>query len=431
MNNCELPTSVSFPGSPAISSAGVVYVVDSSYSLYALDFSVGGPPLWKASCSGCDFRASVSAPAVHNLLQLVLYSAGPAGVIAVNSSGSRVWTFVPSPVGTVSCDTVPAINQLGTQVFFGCDDAKLYCLNATLGALLWSYLAGGVIASSAAISRDGALVFFSSAANNFVALNTQTGRQAWLPVALSPSPVTTAPVVGADAIIVALGDGTVFAANNTAVGSVNRSMSLGDTVTATPTLGNGTVFIATDGGIVVGLCVATGAIRWSVTLNDTISAPSVLVPSGVLLVPSASEPLLYAIRGTIPKPSAVATATTTVTATASSTASGSATASATASASATTTAINSTTQSCTATVSPNATSGSGNSNNGNGVSIDAPTAIILSALLPVIAIVMLFGVALSRGTLRFGDRSGQQQQKNVGANSGGVVSVGDWSGRAA
>jgi hypothetical protein len=125
INNYFMPGGISFPGSPAVAPWGTVYVVGSNFNLFALDFAVGGSPLWTYATSG---TGTVTAPAVHNSLRAVFYSIG-SSVLCINETGTRVWVWTP-PItpGGVTCSTTPAIDTAGTRVFVGCDDYSVYAL---------------------------------------------------------------------------------------------------------------------------------------------------------------------------------------------------------------------------------------------------------------------------------------------------------------
>ena len=434
INNYFMPGGISFPGSPAVAPWGTVYVVGSNFNLFALDFAVGGSPLWTYATSG---TGTVTAPAVHNSLRAVFYSIG-SSVLCINETGTRVWVWTP-PItpGGVTCSTTPAIDTAGTRVFVGCDDYSVYALNATTGVFLWSRLMTNIVSASPAVSADGTLVFVSSNANNLQALWSDTGALAWIPVSISQSAVTAAPAVASNAVIVATNDGTLFAANNTFPGSVKWSTVLpgGVTVTAPVTLdSNGTAFVVasvgSNLGYIFGVDVETGRLLWTLTVGEPLTKAAVLLPSGVLVIPSQFYSAIYVVRGFS------ATATPTASGTASATASASATRTMTststwssgASPTSTSTGSMSLTSSSTptstasATASTNATSGGGggggSGDGSNILALDATSTIALSASVPVAIILVLGALAWSRGLLQFGGGSGAQEWKGAGTGAG-------------
>ena len=61
-------------------------------------------------------------------------------------------------------------------VYIGSFDHNVYALNASTGALLWSYATGDVVTSSPAVANG--VVYVGSQDNNLYALNASTGGQA-------------------------------------------------------------------------------------------------------------------------------------------------------------------------------------------------------------------------------------------------------------
>ena len=301
VNNYDVPTGVSFPGSPAVAPWGVVFIVASDFSLLALDFQVGGSPLWRYSpVVTSRLSYTVKPPTVHGANRAVYYSAASVGIVAVDAdTGARLWSFSPGVDPTTSlpyaCSTSPALDAAGARIFFGCDDYGVYGLNASTGGQLWVRPCANVVQASPAVSEDGALVFTSSDANNLLALDAVTGLDAWLGVSVANAAVSAAPVIAAGVGVLAVTrDGTLFAANGSAPLSVVWQTQLRDTangssvvVGAALTLGsNGTVFVACEGGQLFGVRVADGAVQWMLNLGEPLYAPPILTPTNLLLLPN-------------------------------------------------------------------------------------------------------------------------------------------------
>ena len=62
-------------------------------------------------------------------------------------------------------------------VYVGSEDNNVYALNASTGALLWSYTTGGIVVSMPAVANG--VVYITSADNNLYALNATTGTVVW------------------------------------------------------------------------------------------------------------------------------------------------------------------------------------------------------------------------------------------------------------
>ena len=62
-------------------------------------------------------------------------------------------------------------------VYVGSDDNNVYALNASTGALLWSYTTGSTVVSSPAVANG--VVYVGSSDDNVYALNASTGALLW------------------------------------------------------------------------------------------------------------------------------------------------------------------------------------------------------------------------------------------------------------
>lgn len=69
----------------------------------------------------------------------------------------------------------PALS--GGTLFIGCDDDKLYALDAASGAVKWSFKTGGPVASSPAVGEG--LVYAGSYDGNFYAIDAASGQERW------------------------------------------------------------------------------------------------------------------------------------------------------------------------------------------------------------------------------------------------------------
>src|SRR5262245_28283832 len=81
------------------------------------------------------------------------------------------WTF-DAGKGIVSSPVVG-----GGRVYFGCDDSKLYALDARSGELAWSYATGDVIEAPPLLA--GGKVYVGSSDGWFYALDAASGELAW------------------------------------------------------------------------------------------------------------------------------------------------------------------------------------------------------------------------------------------------------------
>jgi outer membrane protein assembly factor BamB len=83
---------------------------------------------------------------------------------------AKLWNY---PTGTV--DSSPAV--VNGMVYVGSSDGNLYALDASTGALLWSYTTGGLFRSSPTVAKG--VVYVGSWDHNVYALNASTGAKVW------------------------------------------------------------------------------------------------------------------------------------------------------------------------------------------------------------------------------------------------------------
>jgi len=162
--------------------------------------------------------AEYSSPAVANG---VVYAAG-AGMFSLNANDgslrcnvvangmaalnaltcATLWSYTAG--GTVTYSSPAIVNGV---VYFGSDGGSVYALNASNGALLWSYANSGAVQSSPAVAHG--VVYIGSDDNNLYALNASTGTSLWIyPTGGS---VESSPAVANGVVYVGSDDGNVYA----------------------------------------------------------------------------------------------------------------------------------------------------------------------------------------------------------------------------
>jgi len=169
-------------------------------------------------------------------------------------------------------------------VYVGSGDHRVYALDATTGALLWSYTTGGAVDSSPTVA-DGT-VYVGSNDHKIYALNQTTGTLIWN--------YTTEGIVYSSP---ALADGAVFIGSSDRVyaldvttGALIWNYTTGWRVTSSPTVADGIVFIgctsSTRGWIMCALNQTTGALIWSYKTGYRVDSSPALA-DGVVYVGSA------------------------------------------------------------------------------------------------------------------------------------------------
>jgi len=214
--------------SPAAVANGVVYVsvadaLDRSYFVYAANASTGAA-LWSFQRAGSPYadEGPFGSPAVAN------------GVVYIGSDGTNVPGpgFVPIP-------------------------GNLYALNASTGAVLWSYKTGNVGGAPAVANG----IVYAGSVNGLYALNASTGALLWRTSQNAvDSPAVANGVVYFSSFNQNAGADTVYALNaNT--GAVLWSYDVGASAASTPIIVDGVAYFRGGDGLYafsVG-AVSTGA----------------------------------------------------------------------------------------------------------------------------------------------------------------------------
>jgi outer membrane protein assembly factor BamB len=126
---------------------GAVYFDDGYGNVYALN-ATNGAKLWGISLGATS--AMTSTPA---LAKGILYFGSADILNAVNATtGAILWTF---STGNIILSSPAVVNGV---VFFGSADDNVYAVDATTGAKLWSHATGGAIASSPVVANGMVLV---------------------------------------------------------------------------------------------------------------------------------------------------------------------------------------------------------------------------------------------------------------------------------
>ncbi len=239
-------------------------------------WAMNGTIRWRAPTESVDF----SAPAVvdgsvyvgvmgrYNTTTGVTFDP-PYGVLALDEvTGGKLW-FTPTG-GSVAASVVVADGV----VYAPAKDGRVYAINSTSGAILWSV--GGAAGVSSPAYHDGVLYVGGGAygsAGTVEALRVSDQAVLW---SVAPNGPVQASVTYAGGLLVTAtntGQGTVYALD-ASTGTVvwTYTPSPADYIFASPVVADGAVFATSDNGHVFALRAPTGAL-----LNVTVtSSPSVV-----------------------------------------------------------------------------------------------------------------------------------------------------------
>jgi outer membrane protein assembly factor BamB len=242
---------------------GVVYVGmnnGTSENLYALNASTGG-----LRWSNSDFGGFAS-PAVADE---AVYFANGGGMEAVNAStGALLWTYTPGFQINASPAEANGVLYTGSLV-----NAVFYAIDTSTGVPLWTFESGPdrdyAFNSSPAVANG--LVYAASDDGNLYALNASTGALVWG----YPSGAGSTPAVANGVVYV---DG-VYALNAT-TGALLWTSPFG----SFPAVADGVVY-SVGGNDVYALNASTGALLWSYATGGTVSARPAIA-NGVVYIGS-------------------------------------------------------------------------------------------------------------------------------------------------
>jgi len=225
----------------------------------------------------------------------VMYYVAAANLFSIEiaardaASGSVVFdTSIASDANPVR--SAPAVAN--GKFFEGSGDGKLYALDATSGAPLWSFDTGGPVGSSPAFS--GGIVYVGSDSGSLFAIKAATGKKVWsAPFAAA---VASSPAVSGGVVYVGSDDGSVAAFDAATGAPAWKRTFNGRAFRASPAVANGVVFISGDKGAnstLYALDAGTGATKWSFTSGAGMTDAA--VANGVVYVAVGSGNTVYAI----------------------------------------------------------------------------------------------------------------------------------------
>jgi outer membrane protein assembly factor BamB len=177
-------------GSPIIGPDGTVYIGADDGKVYAFDGATG-TIRWAAAVqtTGVDSTAALGADGS-------LYVGAGSGVVALDAAtGHQKWRFETG--GDV--ESSPTLAADGT-LYFGADDARVYALDSSNGALKWyfAFPDGSDTDSSPALGADGT-VYIGSDKGTLYALDGRRGTLLWS--FKSVGEISGAPAIGTDGTV--------------------------------------------------------------------------------------------------------------------------------------------------------------------------------------------------------------------------------------
>ena len=187
------------------------------------------------------------------------------GVVAINvRTGKPLWKQYGMKGLTHAS---PAYSGKQHLVVCGCNDNRLYALDAATGAIIWDFETGAEIKYGAVFDEERGLVIFASLDGGVYVLHAKTGTLYHRFEAQAGFYAT--PILSGDRIIIGSLDKQVYCFN-LATKTTEWTFATNGRVFASPILDGDSVFIGSNDGRLYELDVASGKARAVVQLTERI-----------------------------------------------------------------------------------------------------------------------------------------------------------------
>eukprot|EP00947_MAST-08B_sp_MAST-8B-sp1_P001273 g1273.t1 len=285
----------------------LAFVGSADNKLYAVSTCTRLPP---ATCGGIQDGAGPGTSAVtdtdcgagflYNTSAAAMVCAGPtcaASSVDRNTCCSRCgvtkWEFLAG--GWVASS--PALSTDGATAFVGSSDNKLYAVNTADGTKKWEFLTGGEVRSSPTLSSDGATVFVGSDGDKLYAVNSADGTKKWEFLTLGG--VLSSPALSSDDATVFVGsnDYKLYAVN-TADGTKKWEFLTGYYVRSSPALSSdgATVFVGSSDYKLYAVNTADGTKKWEFLAGGWVFSSPALSTDGATVFVGSNDDKLYAVN---------------------------------------------------------------------------------------------------------------------------------------
>lgn len=261
--------------SPAVGSDGTIYVASADPYLYAVN--PNGTQKWRRTVP-----SRITSSINMNSSGVLYFGCSNGTVCAYGTDGTQKWTY--SIGGSVV--STPAVASDGT-VYVGSQNGGVYALTAA-GALKWKFVPaeGGGFAASPAVGSDGT-IYIGSSLGYFYAIRS-AGTQKWR--AIAGGYVASSAAVTASAVYFGCRDNKLHAVSP-ATGAQLWTYDVGTYIDSSPAAGSdGGVCFASTGGVVYSVN-PSGELRWRYDTGSSVYSSPAVGPAGALFVGAANGTL--------------------------------------------------------------------------------------------------------------------------------------------
>ena len=288
--NWSFDTGMRIVGSPAVSE-GVVVFGSANYNIYGLDAKTG-KELWHLTTN----QAVMGAATIHKGIAYI--GGGDGRMFAIDiKTGEVKWSFDELKNYVL---TRPLVYQ--DKLYFGCWDTHMYALNLADGSLVWKWNNGNgnpklSPASVWPVAANGK-IFITAPDRYFTCLDAETGEQVWRTKEYKVRETVGLSEDGNTVYSKCMWD-TIVAMDATTHEPITRWATHAgfgyEHNPAMPLEKDGTLWISTKNGLLLGMDAKTGAELWRHKIgNSILNTPLPL--SGKECIFTSSEGTITYIR---------------------------------------------------------------------------------------------------------------------------------------
>ncbi len=276
---------VAIYGTPAVA-GDLVYIGGYNGKIYAFD-SGSLQKRWVYPPEG-NLQPIVSGPVVA--LGNVYFGGSDGRVYALKAdTGVEAWE--PFQTGDKIWST-PVID--GETIYVTSFDKKVYALNAVTGEKRWETAEfEGALAAAPIVYNN--TVYFGSFDRYLYAINASDGSLKWKSEVEAGSWYWVNPVIYNNIVYAPSLDGKVYILDAESGEELSEAIDLGNAVSSSPVLIDGSIIIASGEGRIYSLDTANNQIKPLADVRETVNAP-LWASDGVVYVHAQENEILYALN---------------------------------------------------------------------------------------------------------------------------------------
>ena len=240
---------------------------------------------WKTPANG----PVLSTPAMDLLGSTVFFGSSDNNFYAMDSATGEIKWSLPTR-GSVSSS--PATG-MGGEVYFGSWDGNVYARDGETGGEIWTFKTGGAVAASPAIGTGGT-VYIGSADHYFYALDGADGSLVWR--YKTEGAINCTPAISEEGLVYFGSHDNKVYALQASTGEKAWEFETGGWVRSSPALDlNGQVFIGSDDTFLYAFDAKTGEKHWEFDTGHHVSSSPVVGISRRVYI-SSEDGTLYALK---------------------------------------------------------------------------------------------------------------------------------------